>query len=441
MRAPWLFAGLVAACNDTDDTASVSVQDLEVVVSEIVPTVVTVTWTTSEAVTGRVAFGPTEDLGIATPWEPQAGTSHRAVLLGLPPATECAFRLVHDVDGEERASDLATVTTGVLGAELPTLTVTGGGNDTWHWVPFLGGAYGPALLDPEGRVTWWLPETSGLDVYRVRPALDGASILYNAGSVSGVPADDSVLVRVSFDGTEVERIPVPLLAHDFVEMADGTLAAIVVEYRDFEGEPLRGDSIAEVAPDGTLTTAWSAWDCWDPAKVQGTDPQYGWTFANALDWVPDEGAYYLGSRNLSSIVRVDRATGACDWALGGTVGTVDIASGSARFLHQHQFDFTADGILVFDNEGGGASRVLEYAFDAGRTTATEVWRYTTDPPVNTFVLGEPVRLEGGDTVVDWAVSGRIERVTPAKEVTWRVSTELGYAFGFDTVLPSPYIQP
>ncbi|MBN1335390.1 MAG: aryl-sulfate sulfotransferase [Deltaproteobacteria bacterium] len=433
-----LLAFLAPGC---DGTPSVPVTDLESVVSEVVPTVVTVTWATSEAVVARVEYGPSEDLGIATPWEEEATTSHHAVLVGLPAATECAFRVVHDVDGEEQVSDRFAVTTGALGAELPTLTVTGGNNDTWHWVPFLGGAYGPALLDPEGRVTWWLPENSGLDVYRVRPALDGASIFFNAGSVSGDPADDSALVRVSFDGTRVERIPVPLLAHDFVEMDDGTLAAIVVEYRDFEGEPLRGDSIVEIAPDGTQTVVWSAWDCWDPAEVKGTDPQYGWTFANALDWAPDEDAYYLGSRNFSSIVRIDRASGACDWALGGVVGTVDIAAGSGRFLHQHQFEFTEDGVLVFDNDGGGsASRVLEYRFDADRTTATETWRYT-DPDLHTFVLGEPRRLEGGDTIVDWSVGGRIERVDPAGVSTWRVSTELGYAFGFDTVLSSPFHQP
>ena len=47
-------------------------------------------------------------------------------------------------------------------------------------------------------------------------------MIYNAASVSGDPADDSVLVKVALDGSSEEEIVVPLLAHDFVEHPDGT---------------------------------------------------------------------------------------------------------------------------------------------------------------------------------------------------------------------------
>ncbi len=278
-------------------------------------------------------------------------------------------------------------------------------------------------------------------MYRVRLSGDGKSLLYNAASVSGDPADNSELVRIALDGSEETSIPVPLLAHDFVELPDGTLAAIVVEYRDFEGAPLRGDKIVEIAPDGTQTTVWSAWDCFDPATEPVDDmQQVGWTFANALDYDLASDAYYLGMRNFSSIVKIGRDSGACEWVLGSTGPTLEFAGVSARFLHQHQFDIQGDRILVFDNEGSPAneSRVLEYQLDFAANQATEVWSYTSDPTVYSFVLGEPTRLADGGVFITWSASGQLERLNAQGQSTWKLNTSAGFAFGFHTLADSLY---
>src|SRR5690606_21345938 len=141
-------------------------------------------------------------------------------------------------------------------------------------------------------------------------------LIYNAGSVSGDPSEDSEIVRVALDGSGSSSTPVPLLAHDFVEHPDGTIGAIVVEYRDVDGVAIRGDQIVEIDADGDLETIWSAWDCFDPAEDMSDDPEHGWTFANALDYDPEEEAYYLGMRNFSSIAKIDRSSGECEWVLG-----------------------------------------------------------------------------------------------------------------------------
>ena len=99
----------------------------------------------------------------------------------------------------------------------------------------------------------------------------------------------------------------PLLAHDFVEHPDGTLAAIVVEERDFQGAPLRGDKIVEIAPDGDADARSGAPGTASiPPSSPGDDPAMGWTFANALDYDPVADVYYLGMRNFSSIARINR---------------------------------------------------------------------------------------------------------------------------------------
>lgn len=424
---------LLAACDDgKPDVDTIAVEGLTVERSEAIATVLTARWTTATPTRGQVVYG-----GLTTPMEAEAATEHEVVLLGLSADTEVDVAVVLEDGGE---SESVVATTGSLPTEIPALTATGGGNDRYVLTSIMGGVTAAVILNPDGTVGWYHVDSRGLDVYRVRLSVDGRSVLYNAASVSGDPADDSELVRVSLDGTEETTIPVPLLAHDFVEHADGTIAAIVVEYRDVDGVPTRGDKLVEIAPDGTQTDVWSAWDCLDPVASPGDEPEAGWTFANALDWDPDANAYTLGMRAQSSILRIDRATGTCAWILGGESATVDFAEGSDAFLHQHQFDLTDDGIVVFDNDGpaGAVSRVLEYALDLDAGTAREVWSYTADPPVYSFVLGDVERLDDGDTMVTWSVGGQIERVSPEGVPELQVNLGLGYAFGFAAIEPSLY---
>jgi hypothetical protein len=294
------------------------------------------------------------------------------------------------------------------------------------------------IFDADGDFVWYWFEERDLDVYRARLSVDGQSVLYNAASVSGDPAQDSELVRVSLDGTSVTSIPIPLLAHDFVEHSDGTLAAIAVEYRGEGKDEVKGNRLVEIAPDGTESTIWTAWDCFDPEEVSGDDPELGWTFANALDFDEEADAYYVGLRNFSSIAKVNRSTGACEWVFSGDGATFDPNSGSDSFLHQHQFEVTDDSIIVFDNEGssGLEARAIEYSFDPESETAEEIWTYTEG--VQSFVLGDVHRLDDGDTLVTWSVAGQINRADPDGESVWQLNSDIGFAFAFNTYYDDLY---
>jgi hypothetical protein len=431
-------ASLCLACLGCSGEDGSAPRDVTARVSETISTVVSVTFSTDEPSRGYVEYGETPELGTRTPLEPAPTSSHARTLLGLAADTEYFFRAVTD-DGAS-VSPVTRIRTGDLPLGFPELTLTGSGHDHFTLTTLLGNLDAIVVLDPDGRIVWYRTEDRELDFYRARLSRDGTSILYNAASISGTPSEASELVRVALDGTSVSSVPVPLLAHDFVEHPDGTLGAIVVQYRDFEGEPLRGDSIVEIAPDGAQRTVWTSWDCFDPETTPGDEITLGWTFANALDYDPAEDAYYLGLRNFSSITKIDRRTGACEWVLGSFGRTLDFAAGSARFLHQHQFELLADRLLVFDNEGaaGEESRVLEYSLDFAEGTATEVWSYVSEPSVNSFVLGEPMRLEGGDTFIDWSAAGQLERVSADGRSLWKLNTGAGYAFGFSTLAKSLY---
>jgi hypothetical protein len=425
---------LALACGGEDELVP---RDVAARVSADIATVVKVSFTTDTEATAHVEFGPTPELGLRTPTERSATRTHEHDLLGLHADSEYYYRVV--VDGGA-ASDVGEIRTGPLPLGMPALALEGEVQDGFVLVPVLGSTTKVLVLDGAGKIVWYHSDDRELDFYRARLSVDGKSILYNAASVSGTPSDASELVRVSLDGSQTSSIPVPLLAHDFVEHPDGTLAAIVVEYREFEGAMLRGDQIIEVDSSGYQTTVWSAWDCFDPATTRGDDFALGWTFANALDYDPEADAYYLGLRNFSSITKIDRKTGACEWVLGSSGSTFDFAPGSARFLHQHQFELNGKRLLVFDNEGspGEESRVLEYELDFAANLATEIWSYTSDPPVHTFVLGEPHRLSDGDTFVNWSAAGQMERVSAAGVSRWKLNSGAGYAFGFSTLAEDLY---
>jgi hypothetical protein len=428
----------ISACSDSSDAerpANVSAE-----VSENISTVVSVRWHTEQASIGYVEYGPSPALGFNTPLEDTETKEHSYNLLGLTAETKYYYRVVTWDGRDAGASAVATFTTGALPLGVPRLTRKGDANDLFTIVPILGSTTAVTILNPQGEVVWYHTDDRDLDFYRARLSLNGKDLIYNAASISGDPAENSELVRVSLDGASTSSIQVPLLAHDFVEHPDGTLAAMVVEYRDFEGKQLRGDKIVEIDPEGNQTTIWTSWDCFDPAVAPGDDIELGWTFANALDYDASEKKYYLGMRNFSSIAKIDRATHACDWVLGTTAPTIEFAPGSAQFLHQHQFQVRGNRIVVFDNDGslGDESRVLEYELDFEANRATQIWSYVSNPTVHTFVLGEPTRLANGDTFIDWGTAGQLERVNAAGESIWKVNSGAGTVFGFNTLAPTLY---
>jgi hypothetical protein len=227
-----------------------------------------------------------------------------------------------------------------------------------------------------------------------------------------------------------------------LQHADGTLAALVVERRDPDDRSQWGNQIVEIDEDGDITELWSTWDCFDPDSEPGDDTT-GWTYANALDYSATDDAYYVGLRNFSSIVKVSRETGECDWVVGSVAATFEFADGSEPFYHQHQFQVRGTGndertLLVFDNEGSAdGARVIEYKLDLMTNVATQEQVFESDPNVESFVLGEPTRL-GNDTFVSWGAAGQLERFDADGESTWKLTAELGNAFGFYDLADSLY---
>jgi hypothetical protein len=454
-----LAAVAAGACGDSGGPARPSA--VSVKVSPHVATVLEVSWSTAGPTIGYVEYGPTSSLGSRTAIETAPVREHKVLVLGLRGDTEYFYRVATWEDtmsgSAAGASPIAKVRTGPLPTGVPNLTKTGSGHTGFIVTPLLGGTRAAVILDSDGEIVWYhciaknaegqpdcaAPEVPGeerLEAYRARISRDGKSVLYNYAKISGEPSQSSALVRVSLDGAEVSSIAVPLLAHDFVEHADGTLATLTFEDRTFEGMRFRGNQIVEIAPDGARRTAWTSWNCFDPAVIKGDDLMLGWTFANALDLDLAGDAYYVSLRNFSSIAKIDRATGACQWVLGVGASTFTFAEGSARFLHQHQFHIRGNRILVMDNDGMGGqkSRLMEYELDFTAMQARQIWSYLPTPSVYAFVLGEPIRLADGGVFVNWSAAGQMEHLDKDGAQIWKLNSGVGTVFGFNTLAGDLY---
>jgi hypothetical protein len=443
-----LAALLVVACGPAEDDQNAPL-DVSAEVAEDVSTVVRVHWRTERPSTGYVEYGLTRELGLNTPLSAEESTDHSQLLLGLKANTPYYYRVVTWDGADAGRSDTKEVRTGYLPPGVPSFEVEGTGHDEFMAVGTVGRFRSAVILDPDGDIVWYSLDESILDHYRVRPSLDGTGVLYNNADVSGTPSSDSELVYLSFDGSERRAISVPFLAHDFVEHPDGTIAALVLEDRETNGTVVRGNKIVEIDLEGNQTDAWTSWDCFDVETHPGDASAVGWTFTNALDYDPNEDAYYVGMHNFSSITRINRATHECEWVLGSTAATIAFAQGSRSFLHQHQFQVLPDPegrenffrILVMDNDGplvDSTSRVVEYEIDLETNVATEVWSFISTPSVYTYVLGEPVRYPNGDTFINWSAAGQLERVTANSETIWKLNAEAGTVFGFHSLAKSLY---
>ena len=423
------------------------VLDVQGSLSDQILTVSRVSWRTEAPTTGHVEFGFDEGYGKVTNTT-EEGTEHEVLLLGMPSDTEVHFQVVAS-DGERVGrSEALTITTGPLPSGAPNLTVTGEVDGQWAYqaIPFQGTSYVIGIIDDEGRLVWYdFPEPKG-NLMRALVTPDFSEVVYVwAGSQDTL--ETGRIVRVSMDGSERTEIAFPYVDHDADVLPDGTIAAIVVTGppEDLEGYDERdlADRIVELAPDGTQTEIWNAWDHIDFHAIEGISGEQNFTHGNALDYVEEEDAYYISLKTLGTIAKVDRATGETVWMINGKLNQFTFPEGTEIVQLQHQLERLDDGLLIFDNgpRDRGYSRVVELVIDEETLEAEQTWEYIRDPTVQVFAKGDVHRFDDGSTQVVWSISGEIQNVTPEGEVTWQLNTDLGQALTFVQVLDDLYLRP
>ncbi len=430
---------------DTDDTGVLDPAedpfDITAEISDYVSTVVIVRWTTEAPTAGRVEFGTSDTYGHVTP-STEVGTTHEVLLLGMTADTEVHFRVITEGATREVPSPDLTITTESLPSGLFPTRATGtaaswpGG---FQVVPLQGTTYAVVILDADGHYVWYRFVEEVGNLMRAFMTDDGKEVVYCLAGPQG-QLETGKIVRVSMDGGTVVETPFPYIDHDMTALPDGTIASIVVETRDGRS----ADTIVELAPDGTTTEVFNAWDNWDPDAIGVFPGEMNWTHGNALDYDPVEDAYYLSMKSLGSLVKIDRGTGEPQWAINGLLNEFEFSDGGGGggepIAMHHQFEVLDGTILFFENGPMGReySRAVEIEYDVEARTAHEIWSYISDPMLYVFAKGDVHRFDDGVTQVVWSSSGQIQNVSPEGEVTWQLDLDLGQAMTFVQVIDSMY---
>ena len=407
-------------------------------------TVVRVRWHTDEPTVGRVQFGTDTTYALATALT-EATTDHEVLLLGNTADTVVHFRVATTTDAGETFSVDAEITTGPLPSGMPTLTTSGAltGEYNYNVVPTQGTLPMVIILNAAGEIVWYyVPTVIGGNMMRALITHDRKSVLLgHSGGQTDLAA--GVLEWISLDGSDVRSVAAPYFDHDLTEHPDGTVAMITVDERENpNGGPWAADGIVELAPDGTSTLVFSAWDALDPVAL-GLENRHNWTHANGLDYDPVEDVYYFSMKELGTLAKISRTTAEIEWMIDGALNQFDFGDDEVIQL-QHQFERLPNGnLLLFDNgtQERGYSRAVELELDEAALTANQVWEYIHVPPLFVFAKGDVHRFDNGNTLVTWSAQGELQMVTPEGMPVWQLNTGFGQAFTFVQPFQSFYDDP
>jgi len=419
-RASLLLSSLLwLSCSDPAGSDDDSADDLWVdaisaQISDRVPTVVRVSWTTSGPADTWVEYSGDGGTTLSTPVSPAPGGSQEALLLGLRAGAEVTYRVVAEAGGQRAESEPVTITTGALPPEAPVAVATAP-TDAASGAPYLAGITTQTgwtdmvlfVVDRSGEIVWYLPCEPDRFSMVLRTSQDGTRLLYN--DIWIADAERSEVHWVGMDGEIRRSWPTPGMHHPFVDLADGSVAWGA--YVDGGAH----EELRRVGADGSATTLWSS-GTW--AAEVGADPS---DFnSNALWYEPPSDSFLLSSPELDTVVEVDGATGATLRQFGAATGSYAFDPEDAAFVRQHGAHYTSAGTLLLTStasmEEGTFAR--EYAVDDETRTLRQIWSYGDG--TGAWMMGEAHRLANGNTLVSYGSTPIVQEVTPAGEVAWQL---------------------
>jgi len=416
-----------------------------------------VAWESPEAGPSWVEYG-LGGLALSTPQD-EGGTQHRVALLGLIPSETYSFQAhTQGSDGLLSSHPDEVDTPHLPWGLLPWIA---SGNDYesegWFLTSVLQeGSSWAVIMNRDGEIVWYREAHGGASIPTNSISRDGSAIYYTVNDREQVD-DVSESVRVRLDLTEIIVTRTPLGHHGFAELPDGRHGWLALEIRDVEVEggemlTLIGDRILEAdegnQDTGNSETVFSFFDDYaQPFRTCDHFDENGynlaaqdWTHTNSMLYSSQDDAYYLGSKNLDAVVKVDRASGEVLWQVGGRDS--DVAFDEADlWSHGHLSQVWDGGMVIFDNgahHDPQISSIREYAWDLEAGTMELVFDYPDPRGRYVKLLGDARKLPSGNYLGAWTSAGLITEVDPNGELLWQLESPLGSAVARITYLEDLY---
>ena len=301
-----------------------------------------------------------------------------------------------------------------------------------------------AIVDNNGVPRWVMRPNVNARNFRRYP--DGRFSYAERGADENEP---TVILNADFERIDTAQLVGDLLpehtgGHDFLIMENGNYLVMSYypnqhDFSDFEcaGAPcsvvegtVTDSIIQEVTPDGQQVLLWNSWD---HVKIEDCTVHHfpnDYAHLNSLHEL--EGDIVAGLRGCAQVLRVERATGAVVWQLGGTppmrddrpmpssgatqyLPVVGDAAARNEFCGQHHVTATPAGsVLMFDNgnhclgprkNDPQFTRIVEYDISSG-TEARFVREYRL-PEADGFAAsgGGVTALDNGNWLITWGNNG------------------------------------
>ena len=388
-----------------------------------------VAWSTPAATSGQVNYG-VDDLELRIE-DDVIGTEHEVFVAGIGAGQAWHLQASSQAGESVWTSEVIEVEAVPAPTEmpLPELTVAPGDEISgFELLPVPSGSIAYiTVLNRMGLPAWWR-QTGPLPAYRARYNAADPTISWIEGNDAGQAQD---FVTSTLDGVET-RVPVPPnVHHDFALLSEGGIVALVYSDREIEGVKVRGESLQEIAPDGTAFELWNSWDTFDwPGNGKiNTDGSIEWPHANSLDYDPVREKILISLFYLDGIIQIDRATGLVDWVLGGSESDWLVEGEAFGGQHGPQSFEDGNGLTLMNNGHVGgeleAGIAMAYDLDLDTLTATPRWTFDHDQAYSGIILGNVAWLGDETVAVNWGSAAVLERVNLAGEVRWQVSYRLG----------------
>lgn len=179
-------------------------------------------------------------------------------------------------------------------------------------------------------------------------------------------------------------------------------------------ERTRDSVIQEIGPKGELLFEWNSWNHLDINQCKQHRFPDDYAHLNSVSLAP-KNSLILSMRGCSQVLKIDRASGEVIWRLGADDSDFRILDDPlGEFCGQHTAFATERGtILLYDNGGyclgdresqhGRVSRVVEYALDLSKNTATHLKSFYHPLSQKTYTPsgGSVIETQRGHLVVSW----------------------------------------